>query len=84
MDKASSNKVEASGDGSLARPDPDSKRFSSAQSTVSEVYKGLTTAELGEYSKETYVNGYLAVSVLSGEMMAKSTDDTKLHHSYEV
>ncbi len=62
----------------------DNRRLSAAPSTVSEVYKGLSAPELDEYSKETYVNDFLATSVLRGEMMGKNPDDKKAHHSYEV
>jgi hypothetical protein len=38
-----------------------------------------------DYDKETFVNGYLGVSVLNGDKVTKdSTNNEKLHHSYEV
>jgi hypothetical protein len=77
------NKVDAAK--SSQPPEPaDSKRLSTPQSTISETHQVYSSAELGEYSKETIINGVLAVSILKGEMVAKSAEDTKLHQSYEV
>lgn len=44
----------------------------------------LSGAEMEEYSKESFVNSFLAVSVLRGDMIPKTDGDTKLHHSYET
>jgi hypothetical protein len=44
----------------------------------------LTGAEMEEYSKENLITPYLAISILRGEMIPKSKEDTKLHHSYET
>lgn len=44
----------------------------------------LSGAEMEEYSKESVVSSYLAVSVLRGDMIPKSDGDSKLHHSYET
>jgi hypothetical protein len=38
-----------------------------------------------DYGKESFVNGYLGVSVINGDKVRKdSTNNEKLHHSYEV
>ena len=56
-----------------------------APSTVSEVpNKGYSIAELAEYAAETTVNGFLAVSVMRGDMLTKGEGGSKLHHSYDV
>lgn len=44
----------------------------------------LSGAEMEEYSKEAIVASFLAVSVLRGDMIPKSPEDTKTHHSYET
>eukprot|EP01033_Poteriospumella_lacustris_P017323 gene17323-12381_t len=44
----------------------------------------LSGAEMEEYSKESFVNSFLAVSVLRGDMIPKTDGDSKLHHSYET
>lgn len=44
----------------------------------------LSGAEMEEYSKESIVNSFLAVSVLRGDMIPKADGDSKLHHSYET
>lgn len=44
----------------------------------------LSGAEMEEYSKESLIQSCLAVSVLRGDMIPKSENDSKLHHSYET
>lgn len=68
------------GDGNNASP---SRNNSSKFSVYSEAPM-LSGAEMEEYSKESIVNSFLAVSVLRGDMIPKADGDSKLHHSYET
>lgn len=63
---------------------PTKRPFSTRGSVYSEVPTSFSPAELEEYSKETIVSSFLAVSVLRGDMLTKSPNDSKLHHAYET
>ncbi len=48
-----------------------------------QTYLGMSFAQNG-LCRETIVHGYLAVCVLRGDLIAKGSNDIKLHMSYEV